>query len=253
MPSVVVPWQVIAGIIGPSLAMVAMGGSMLRMPLHPAFGAARSWFYAAAAWTMVTSAIGFSATSRSVPYVTLLAVVEIATVAVLVIGLRWVNSREKLHAQGAPRAPAESDHPAVSQTMVSSPGGIQAGRDVNIGLPRRGIPPQVRSEMVRLLSPGAGTHIAFSSSHGDPEASDFKSELMAVFSESGWKIDDRHVFMLVPESKGLKVIIGEDVPESGPAGMAVSALTKTGNPIGFRRGGTMARPGGIMVQVWRAP
>ena len=67
---------------------------MLRMPLHPAFGAARGWFYAAAAWTIVTIAIGFSATSRSVPYVVLVVAIEIATVVLLLIGLRWIGSRE---------------------------------------------------------------------------------------------------------------------------------------------------------------
>jgi hypothetical protein len=99
---VVVPWQVITGIVGPSLAMVGIGGSMLRMPALPAFGAARVWFYAAAAWTMITSAIGFSATSRSAPYVAFLVTVELATIILLVKGLRWISSRELLHLEHTP-------------------------------------------------------------------------------------------------------------------------------------------------------
>jgi hypothetical protein len=181
------------------------------------------------------------------PYVVAVAIAVLAIIVVLIL-----TRHEERTAMTAHDAPPNSPPLAISQTMTASPGGIQAGRDVLIGIQRRIVLPDVRSEMVQILRPEAETHIKFSSTQGDPEASAFKSELMSIFSEGGWTVEDRHVFMLVPESKGLKVLVGADVPEAGPARTAVLALRKTENPIGFHRS-DMAGQNGILVQVWSAP
>jgi hypothetical protein len=181
------------------------------------------------------------------PYVVSGAIAVLAIIVVLSL-----TRHEERPAIAAPDAPPDRPPLAISQTMTDSPGGIQAGRDVLIGIQRRVVLPYVRSEMVQILRPEAGTHIKFSSTQGDPEASAFKSELMGTFSDSGWIVQDCHVFMLAPESKGLKVLLGADVPETGPARTAVLALQKTENPIGFHRSG-MAGQSGILVQVWSAP
>lgn len=123
---------------------------------------------------------------------------------------------------------------------------------VNLGLPKRDLSPQVRSEMVRLLQPNAGTCIGFASTQGDVEASGFKTVLMEVFGDSGWKTEDRQTFMFFGEQKGLVITIAASVAEDGPVRTAWSALAKTGNPIQGNRG-DMAGPCGIYVQVWHAP
>lgn len=93
----VVPWQVITAIIAPSLAMVGIGAALLRMS-PPAFRGGRGWFLLAALWTMAGSAAAILGTSRSRPAVIVLLVIVVAIAALLIRGLRWVDSRERRNA-----------------------------------------------------------------------------------------------------------------------------------------------------------
>jgi hypothetical protein len=101
---VAIPWQVIGGtvaILGFSIAMVALGYRALSMS-PPDFKHGRGWFWFSAVWTMAWSAILILGTSRAIWPILILVVIEVAVAAALIIGLRWIGSRERLHQESAP-------------------------------------------------------------------------------------------------------------------------------------------------------
>src|SRR5437016_352575 len=92
----VVPWPIVAGIVGPTLAMVGIGVGVLRMS-PPDFSAGRGWFWGSALWMMLASVAAYLTTTPSSRNALILCAFELAVAWVLVRGLRWVNYRERLH------------------------------------------------------------------------------------------------------------------------------------------------------------
>lgn len=105
-------WQIVAGIIGPSLTILGIGLVMLRLS-PPDFSAGRGCFRVAALWAMAATAFAYVTTpDKTLPGAGILVVVEGAVVALLIFGLRWMESRERLHAPTA----AKNAEEAVSVT-----------------------------------------------------------------------------------------------------------------------------------------
>lgn len=84
----------------------------------------------------------------------------------------------------------KAEMPAIVQSMTSSPGGIQAGRDVVINQKPawRKLTDEQRVRflsIVRSLSPAKG-HVDILSVLGDAESDNFATQLDAVLKEAGW-------------------------------------------------------------------
>lgn len=129
-----------------------------------------------------------------------------------------------------------------------------AGRDVNInyGPPRRVISQEMRGRVADVLRGATPSHIGFASTQGDLEAHEFKQQLMQVFREADWQVDDMQTFMFFGTVKGLVLTIPFAASEEGLPQVVVRALAQTGSPVAWNRG-DMANECGLYVQVWHAP
>ena len=136
---------------------------------------------------------------------------------------------------------------------VGQIGGQTAQTIVNVGKQPRVLAATVRVRMQQLLSPYAGTTIGFASFAGDPEASTFKRQLMAVFNDAGWVVIDQSTFMFFGDKAGIVLTIpfGTD-EELAHIQAAAAALSETGQLLAGNRG-DMAKDAGLYVQVWPTP
>lgn len=90
--------------------------------------------------------------------------------------------------------PAKDTVTAVVQSggvaSIGQTGGITAGQiNITPKPPARHLPPDVQSEMVRLLALSPGK-VSISSMMNDPEAYQFAAELLSVFQLAKWEITD---------------------------------------------------------------
>ncbi|MFP6870185.1 MAG: hypothetical protein VCE91_12735 [Nitrospinota bacterium] len=107
--------------------------------------------------------------------------------------------------------------------------------------------------MVQYLSQNQKGTVGFASTQGDVEAHQWKEQLMSVFAEAGWKVQDCKTFMFFGEKDGFVVTIPFNTSiTTGLPQVTVQALNMTGNPISWNEG-DMANEVGIYVQVWHAP
>lgn len=106
--------------------------------------------------------------------------------------------------------------------------------------------------MHKALQPHASTRIGFASTQGDTEAHDFKVQLIRIFSQAGWEVQDLQTFMFFGARSGLVVTIPFKAAEGGIPQIVASALALTGQHVEGNRG-DMANECGVYVQVWHAP
>lgn len=131
-------------------------------------------------------------------------------------------------------------------------GGQIAHEIRNYGPPRRRITQEMRSRVAEVLRGTAPSRIGFASTQGDVEAHEFKEQLMQVFREAGWQVDDMQTFMFFGSKKGLVVTIPFAASQEGLPQVVAHALAQTGSPVAGNHG-DMANGCGLYVQVWHAP
>lgn len=131
-------------------------------------------------------------------------------------------------------------------------GGQVAHEIHNYGPPRRVISVDVRSRMADVLHAVAPARIGVASTQGDVEAHEFKRQLMEVFGEAGWQVDDMQTFMFFGTKKGLVLTIPSAASVDGLTQVVAKALAQTGSPVAVNRG-DMANECGLYVQVWHSP
>lgn len=158
---------------------------------------------------------------------------------------------------------------AAAQQLISSVSGVsvvggsvivsnnQSGGQAahiinNYGPPKRLVPLDVSARMLKALQPHANTRVGFASTQGDTEAHDFKVQLIRIFSQAGWDVQDLQTFMFFGARRGLVVTIPFKAAESGIPQVVASALALTGQHVEGNRG-DMANECGVYVQVWHAP
>lgn len=122
----------------------------------------------------------------------------------------------------------------INQSMVNSPGGIQAGGDVTInqGPQSRKLTPEQRGRLISALQQSVSkgqvrvTHVM-----GDAESTDFADELERVLEATGWKVNEIGESAFIPVPKGLVVVVHS--PETAPkhAFALVDAFTAAGFAI----------------------
>ena len=122
----------------------------------------------------------------------------------------------------------------------------------NYGTPKRFLPPDVSAKMLKALQPNAGKRIGFASTQGDTEAHDFKVQLIRIFTQAGWVVQDQQTFMFFGSCRGLVITIPFNDTENGILPVVASALALTRQPVSWNRG-DMANECGVYVQVWHAP
>lgn len=175
-------------------------------------------------------------------------------VALIAVGLvlwvlaRWLAPTPKPAPTAEPAKGVDVKVEGSNNTVTT------AGRDVNInyGPPRRIISPDIRSRVGNVLSGTTPSRIGFASTQGDVEAHEFKEQLMQVFREAAWQVDDMQTFMFFGTVKGLVLTIPFAASEAGLPQVVVHALAQTGSPVVWNRD-DMANECGLYVQVWHAP
>lgn len=103
-------------------------------------------------------------------------------------------------------------------------------------------------EIIECLKSYNKSRIAFASTQGDSEASNWKKVLISVFEKAGWKVEDAATFTFFEEKVGLVVTISKDAEEEGIPQVVAEALSKTGDEVSGTRG-CMADNYGIYVHI----
>jgi hypothetical protein len=139
-----------------------------------------------------------------------------------------------------------------SVVITNNQSGGQAAHVINnYGSPKRVLSDGVRVNMLALLAGKETGSIGFASTQGDVEAHEFKLQLLAIFRQAGWSVQDLQTFMFFGSRTGLVLTIPFGAPEVGLPQVAGAALAASGQPIAGNRG-DMAKGCGIYVQVWHA-
>jgi hypothetical protein len=103
---------------------------------------------------------------------------------------------------------------SIKQSMVNSPGGIQAGGNVTVNKEpgERHLTPQQRSELLKLLTVGPKGEFTIVSILSAPDAAGFSEELASVLIEAGWTLRDRTVAIFSFKGLLIRVRRAEKMP-----------------------------------------
>lgn len=132
--------------------------------------------------------------------------------------------------QNKPAMPSKASPPSINQTMIDSPGGIQAGGDVIVNQepPQRKLTPEQRAKLLSLLHSMPRPPIKILSMMGDTESMNFASELASVFRSAGWSVTGPNQAMLAGNPKGLLIVVHSQDKAPAGAGDLQAALENTG-------------------------